>query len=663
MILQGIDTNNVASWASQWWVDRKNERLIKERIWNECILAVDCKFGETWEDLEEYRSKRYLSLPWQANETMSSTLINGCMPPEWFSTVGRTPADDQKAKLLHSLLKWQHAKTRFRNKFRLFLKAACTTGNVPWCVDWREEMIDVPDDEAMAAQMAYNNMIRQSGGTVPAEAEVSTRPTKRLRAYDGPDFHVGNIFDYVQDLQPSNPRFALRAVKLLRSKAYLEYKSQPDENGYALYQNIDQISNENIFRDSSDSLKLMTERQIGIARMPEDMVELLQFEGDFEIPNGGTGSNYYPNHILVVANRRTVIRFEPNPFLYGRPTWELFVLCPEPNELYGRGIIEPILGINDGIQVRYNQTLEAGALIVNPMWGYKEDGVFDPDEFMSFPGGLVKSADPRNNIIPLVTPDKTMLGFKEIDFAINQFNLITGSNANFGGESATEVSIEASQGKERTKEMVNHISEDMLTDVIERQIALNQQLMDEPTWIRVVSDGQGTASDPDTGIPFPLQPQQMRVSPEEIVGQFDVIPVGANEVARDHQKAQELFQLTTAIMQSPMARAIKPTEFVNEVYKMAGFNNAWKFVKSAEEIRQEELLAQQQQLAQQIEMARAKGMGSSDSGTTPRGQRSNGTPGPEPGPRGLASLPGMAEGPGALPGIPSEAQLGGNRLD
>jgi len=68
---------------------------------------------------------------------------------------------------------------------------------------------------------------------------------------------------------------------------------------------------------------------------------------------------------MVLANRRTVIRFEPNPFIYGKPTWELFTLFPTPNELYGRGIIEPILGINDGIQVRYNQTLEAGALAVN----------------------------------------------------------------------------------------------------------------------------------------------------------------------------------------------------------------------------------------------------------------------------------------------------------
>ena len=664
MILPGIDTSSVSTWAAQWWVDRKNERLIKERIWNECVLAVDCRFGETWEDLEDYRSKRYMSLPWQAVETVSSSLMRGAMPQDWFDLLGRTPADDQKAKLLKALLNYQHFKTKKRRKIKNFLRAACTTGNVPWCVDWREDIINVPDDEAMAAQMAFNQMQQQMGMAVPAEAQMNFRPTKALRAYDGPDFHFGNIFDYVQDMQPSNSLYALRAIKFYRSKAYLDHMSQPDENGYSMYQNVDQISDENIFRDSSDSLKLMTERQIGIARMPKDMVELIQFEGDFEIPNGGAGSTYYPNHIMVLANRKTVIRFEPNPFIYGKPTWELFTLFPTPNELYGRGIIEPILGINDGIQVRYNQTLEAGALAINPGFKYKEDSVFDPDEFISAPGMLVKCMDPANTLVPLIVPDKTMLGFQELNFAINQFNLITGAQANFGGDSATEVSIEASQARERMKDAVDHIT-DFLMETNEREIGLNQQLMDEETWIRVVSDGPNPMTggpmmaDPDTGIPQGMAPQQMLVSPDDIVGQFDVVPVGAAQVEQDHQKAQELFQLTTSIMQSPMANAIKPTEFVNEVYKMAGFHNAWKFVKSPEEIA----LEQQQQLNQQLAMAQAKGMGPQKPGAEGSGQGGNGKTGPEPGPRGLPSLAGMAEGPGALPGFPNDDQMGGTRLD
>ena len=121
MILPGIDTSSVSTWAAQWWVDRKNERLIKERIWNECVLAVDCRFGETWEDLEDYRSKRYMSLPWQAVETVSSSLMRGAMPQDWFDLLGRTPADDQKAKLLKALLNYQHFKTKKRRKIKNFL--------------------------------------------------------------------------------------------------------------------------------------------------------------------------------------------------------------------------------------------------------------------------------------------------------------------------------------------------------------------------------------------------------------------------------------------------------------------------------------------------------------------------------------------------------------
>lgn len=629
MILPGLEDASVASWAAQWYADRKNERLIKERIWSECIQAYECRFGESWADLEDYRSKRYLSLPWQAAETVSATIVSGSMPSDWFDIQGRTPDDDSKAQALEALLKYQHYRTKFRSKVKQLALAACITGNVPWCVDWREDLLDIPGE-----------------------------PRTQLRAYDGPDLHIGNIFDFVIDLTPSDSRFALRAMRTFRTKEYLQAMSQENgETGYRLYENIDQISNENIYRDSSDSLMLMREREIGLAKAPKDMVELIQFEGNFEIPNVG----FLKNHILVVANRRTVIRFEPNPFLFGRPTWELFTLSPEPNEVYGRGILEPVLGINDGIQTRYNQVLEAGALTVNCGFKYKEDGVFDPEEFVSAPGMLVKCADP-NNIAPLVIPDKSMLGFKEIDFAVAQFNLITGAQANFGGESATQVALEAGQSKQRTRELIDHFSENVLMEILNRQIALNQQLMDEATYVRVTMDETtGMVADPDTGIPLPSKDgsKVVQVAPEDIVGQFDVYPVGSAQVQQDRAKAQDVFQLTTAILQSPLASSIRGPEFVAEIYKLAGVNSAWKFVKSPQEVEYERQREENQQLA----LAASKGLGGPATGGENAGPGVPGATGPEPGPGGSASVSGVPEGPGDLPTGPSPDQLAANRLD
>jgi hypothetical protein len=658
MIIPEIDSSAVAGWASSWYSERKNERIMKERIWNECWLAYDCKFGETWADLEDYRSKRYLSLPWQMTESVTSNMVNGVMPSEdWFNILGRTPGDDSGSKLMQALLKWQHYRSGFRNEISEILKQAYIFGNVPIAVDWHEELLDIPDPDAFAAQMAQNQMLQAQGMPVP-EAQSRQWPTKTVRKYDGPRIKGGNIFDYVQDMNPSNERMALRGMRFFRTIGYLKNMSNIDSNGYSLYENIEGLANETIFRESSDSLKMMTERQIGIAKMPKDMVELIQYEGDIEIPNGMGSTTFYPNHILVVANRTTVIRFEPNPFYHGRPTWELFRLYEEPNELYGRGGIEPILGINDGIQCRYNQTIEANSLAVNPQFKYKEDGIFDPDQFISAPGMLHKVADPINNILPLQIPSEASLSWNEINFGINQLNLITGSSENFGGDpSATQVSIQAGMSANRTRETLNHINYALLIPILEKEIALNQQLMDEATWVRIVSDTPGQANDPVTGLPFTIQPQQFQVSPEDIVGAYDVIAVGANQTSQNVQKSKDLLQVTTLIAQSPFANAIKGPEFVNEVYRMGGFFDAWKFIKTPEEIQ----LEQQQQFNQQLRL-KGSGMGQKGSGAEGSGPGGVSSPGPQPQPGGLASMAGMAEGPGELPGGPNPDQLAGNRL-
>ena len=52
---------NVASWGAEKWRTLKNERIAKERIWQECWLAYDSKFGQTWVDLDAIRCVRHIN--------------------------------------------------------------------------------------------------------------------------------------------------------------------------------------------------------------------------------------------------------------------------------------------------------------------------------------------------------------------------------------------------------------------------------------------------------------------------------------------------------------------------------------------------------------------------------------------------------------------------
>jgi hypothetical protein len=413
---------------------------------------------------------------------------------------------------------------------------------------------------------------------------------------------------------------------------------------------VKNLSDQNTTKESSDSLKRALEREIGINRFPEDKVELLQLEGDIEVDG-----KLYQNHILVIGNRLEVLRFEPNPFLHGKPTWNMFVLHPEPNETYGRGILEPNMGLNDIIQVRVNQVIDANTLSVNPIFKFKRDGVFDPENFVSAAGALIECADP-NNIQPLVTPNTTVSSMQELGFILQQFNSNTGASDNFSqpGQpvSATEASITASMANSSMAETIKHVEHTAVIPMLEMEMSLNQQLMDRETWIRIISDGEGQAADPKTGVPYQMGPAPFKVTPEDIAGEYDIFPVGSSAIVQNQQKVGQVIQMTTAFLQSPLAEDINGQRFLNEAYKMIGYNRAWVFLKTPEE----KLAEQQQKLAQLASEQQIT------SAQQPGGQGGMGKPGPEPGPRGSASLAGVAEG--GEPGTtrPSDAQLAANRL-
>lgn len=630
------DLGQLASWGSQWYADRKQELQTKHSIWAECQKAYDCKFGESWAEVAPYRSQRYMSLPWATVESESSSYVNGVMPnDDWFQAVGRTPDDTGRSKAIQSLVMFQQDKTYFREDVHAILKSAAIYGNVPYAVEWQDDIVQLPSI-GLDGKLSYSD----------------------LKAYSGPKLKMGNIFDYVQDLKPSSNKYAMRGMRTFVSKGYLEERNKASEgNKYTLYENLEEVQEVYTERDTSDSLVRELQQEKGINPKIKDMVELIQIEGDIEIPGGMDGAGYYKNHLLLIANRTTVLRFEPNPAAYGVPTWNLFTLFKDPSCTFGYGVLEPVLGLNDGIQCRSNQVYEANALAINPVFKVDPtDPFYDRDALVSAPGAQIPCRDPEKQLIPLNVPSAAALGMNEVGFLISQFNQTTGASMNFGGGvtgdsvSATQASIQAKMGSERRKATLAHINT-WLMDVLKRWSCLDQQLMDEDAWIRISADQMGRLIDPETGQPLPMQPLQLKVRPEDIVGDFDFVPQGSNRVEEDRQKVQDLFQMATQMLNSPMAPAFKLPELAQELFRMGGYTGSWKFLKSQQEMEFDE----RKRLANEAMLQQG-------GGPKPGGPGANPTDANAPGVRGLASLPGVPEGPGEIPGGPDESQLAGNRL-
>lgn len=648
MIKPGVPTDQLLQYVVDNWRRLKDERKYKEELWIECFLAFENKFGKTWENLQNYRSKRFLPLTNQAVESVASRWTNAIMPNDaWMNVIGRTPGDDNKAKLAEGLIRWQQYKTNFRNKVSQGIRGLAIYGNQPYRVRWKQVVAAIPDYETYTAGLAS----MQLSGVAP-----DPLGTKPLLKYEGPELELGNIFDFVQDRYADSDESCLRIQRFYKSEPYLRLMAEPDpETGFAAYENIDGLTEASRTIEASDGLQNAANAKLGFQPTAKTGIELLEASGDFVIEVDGE-KQVLENYIVTVANRMKVIRCEPNPYIHGRSNWRNARLFEDPNETYGRGIVEGVLSLQDAVNVRFNQVIDANALTIDPMWQIRSSGVVNEDDLRNMPGGVIE-VQQIGDVAPISFVNQSALGMQEIGFILAQFNQYTGAMANFSTEdykkSATEVASSAQASNAKDAETIRHLENTFVGPVLEDWLSLNQQLMDQEVTVRVMSDGGNTASDPDTGIPFQFGPNDLVVSPEDIAGEFDIRPVGGEWNAMSQQEVAQSIQLMSVMMQNGGAAYIKFPALWATLSERMGLKSSWKWLKSEQEVMLEQLQQQQMAIAAQGPGAQAGPGGGPGMAGGP------GAPAGEPGSMGVGSVAGAPESKPPIPGGPAPEQFSG----
>jgi hypothetical protein len=660
MISPDVNPEAVQIAVLESWNRLKDERVDKESRWQECLLAYDSRHGKGYAEVSQYKSRRYLPLSFEAAENVSSHLTQGIMPhDEWFQMMGRTPDDEKAAKAMAALMKWQHYRTGFRAKVALLMKQACIFGSVPWAVHWKQDYTYSADMEGHADNMAAY-FAQQHLGQQGPPPQVPMQPK---RIYDGPCLEVGNIFDYVQERHHLDVGYPLRIVRQTCSIEYLKQEAIKNNFGWSKYENIEDIRESNTSNlEASDSLKRQIELANGIADMPTDGVELLIAMGD--IPLKGNGENaVLRNHICVIANRSTLIRCEPSPYAHGKSAWQLFSLVPDPLDLYGKGILESALGIQDLANVRWNQVIEANHRNINQEFVAVLDGIFDVDQFVSAPGAVHQVAQ-QGNLQALRAQVDVSSGFSELGFLKSEFNEATNAMKAFTTadyqKSATEISAIQGMMNSRFSEMIRHIETTFLIPCLQMQCDLNQQFMDEETWIRVIEPQQQMPALDPMGQPMPVPlyesmgPAPMKIAPEDIQGDLDIYPVGAQWIANQQQQVGQLTQWGQMMGAIPPAQAaIDWIEFGRVCAEKMQIRDSWRFIKSPQRVAYEQFQQYQQQLAMQAAEASGQQGGPSEQGGDSSGASASGGNG------GVQSMAGTAQ-PGSAPASPGgQSSMGG----
>lgn len=637
------------------WSRLKNARAQKEYFWQESQFAFDCKFGETWGEIADNRSHRYIPMIFQAVETAVAQYLQGTIPNDrFFKAQGRTPTDQYKAGMVEAKVRWDMYRTDFRETYLKFLKQAAVMGNVPWTVVWRTEKTQIPDRVAMqAAQESEAQFGPDKEFNEALDSAGVGFPSREVVTFEGASLVVGDIFNFVIDRAPDDPKYALRIYRTLQTAEFIrsEWGDLTDENGEPVYQDLDKLQN-GVYdnRESSDALKRVIDASMGFSPIPKDRCELLTFCGDLVVAGEYGISKIFRNCFGVIGNRQYLLRFGTNPNAHGLPPWQMFGLIPDPNDMYGysRGIAEPVLGLQDLMNVRANQSADANALAINPPMAVVPDGITNTRQIVWGPGEAIYMRAP-NNIMPIqVNKDALNLALQEINFYQGQAGLTSGVQGQVssaaGNASATEVSGIQAQGNARLTETLRHI-ESELVRMIRMMVSMNQQLMDPANnvIVRLFQDESGAIIDPYTGEPMDPNKAWAEVSWDAIQGEFDFEVLGANAASQTQQQIRDKIQLYSQISQDPrLSMYLRPGPFLKSLLENAKWPDAHQFIKSEQEVQFE--MAQQ---AQQQAMA--------GPGNPPQAGNSQSGPAHS----GVSSVPGSRGGGGSESRAPYPEQLVG----
>lgn len=671
-IARGIE-GKIVDYVVQTQRELRDSRTLRESVWMQCLEAYLSTFNNVWRDRarQDKRSARYVALTFDAVENLTTQIVNMIMPSsDWFHVEpgrrgGFDDIDDQCAGRVKSFLEYQHEQMKLKIELRTMVKWLVLCGNSVFSMDLhREFAVDYPSfaqakqewaykqqmlwgeyEQSRAAWAMQDRLARMQGLPSQPEPIKPFEPEPEAPAelvYEGPRLVVSDPFNFVIDDRANDPLTAFRAITRFRTKAYLEHKAQVDPTGYAAYENLDQVTDASQHGADEQAKNVAIAAAFGMTHQSRNAVKLVEAVGDFEIPtpNDDGSRKLLRTWVAVVANDRTLLRFEPCHLWSREPHIRLATLIPCPGQTYGIGLIENVLGLQDSVNVRHNQVIDAIAVGINPEKLVKDDGVIDVDSMESGAGAVILVGD-LDNVRPVVHNLQNLpLAFQELANYQALFEQISRSmnpsRPQGSNESATKIARDTSISGGSIQEIARFVEESAVVQILRMQLQYNQQYMNRAIAIRVTQDNDSRWLD---------------VTPSDIrLGWSFRIFGSASRMERDKRIQDNLmfFQLVTGNPSTlPYANL---GYWIKRQYEELGNSDFEQAFKTDEQV-QAEMMAQMQQ---QAAMAAAQ----QGDGSAADQEAGGGGPGPGMPPADMAGDAGIPTAAAAVAPYAESAEAG-----
>jgi len=469
-------------------------------------------------------SNLFIPLVFAAIETVLPRLVEAIFASRpYLAVLPREPQDVDNARVMETLIDYQlvdkmNIVRKFNNWIRECLIYGTAVGKVGWRFETRPRIVRVPRLEIFGVKF---------GETTKEEQTVF---------YDDPDFEPIDLFDFFIDPDATTIDEAAFCIhRFYRSMSYLKKQA---ENG--IYENIDELE-ELTASGTITSNERISDIGLGGGTSGKKL-EVLEYWTD--------------DRVITVVEQQVVIRDAKNPYYHRRKPFISIVDVPVPHEFYGIGEVEPIEYLQYAYNDFVNQIMDNINLSINKVWVANKEADIDPTQLTVKPGHVIWAEDIHNDLREVVFADNTgsafnMLGLMEnqIQNVLGVFDYIKGATPS-RAETATTVTSLQEAANMRFKQKIRTIEIMGLRDLGRFMIQLNQQFVDRTRLIRVVgAEGE----------------MFQEISPEEIGGDFDLIPVGSSvdPIANKFSRQNQLINLYNTIGQHPI---INQQEFLKIIF-------------------------------------------------------------------------------------------------
>ncbi len=562
-IEQAIGQENLArvmaGLYNSWWLQRNN----KETEWRELrdyLFATDTT--STTNSTLPWKNKTTLPKLTQIRDNLHANYMDALFPNDnWMKWEGATQEDTtiKKRKAIEAYLNTKLKESKFREEVSLLVYDYIDYGNAFGEVQYVNDSHEDPITKEMVT--TYNGP-----------------KLKRISPFD-------LVFNPTAGSFAKSPKFTRYVKSIGELKAELDTRPDLQYKKSAFNKALDIRNSISMFR-VEDINKADAYIADGFGTLQEyyqsGMVEVLEFEGDYYDKDE---DKLYKNRIITIIDRNYVIRNIENPSYIGKDTKAHVAWRKRPDNLYGMGPLDNLVGMQYRIDHLENAKADAMDLTIHPpmvikgevdpfTWGPETTIHLQEDGDISMLPPNPAAFQVNNELAALMNTMEEMAGAPKEAMGIRT----PGEKTAFEVQSLQNAAGRIFQNK------VNQFEVEFLEPILNMMLETAKRNLNLPELAKVYDDDFGVQD-------------FLSVTKEDLTARGKIRPIGARHYAARAQLLQNILGVFNSPIGQIIAPHISPKLLATMVEEYMGFDK-FGFIKDNAALFE---AAEQEKLKMQIQ--------------------------------------------------------------